>query len=98
MITTNSRTGSKKPSGLILPPMEEYAAKRGRPITHRFRKSKYPIHPGFIKIWRNSISWPHKGDGLPWNSKREPKFTWEREDEIRAKYPHLFSIISSKSN
>ncbi|GJY73895.1 putative reverse transcriptase domain-containing protein [Tanacetum coccineum] len=33
-----------------------------------------------------------------WNSKRGPEFTWEREDEIRAKYPHLFSIISSKSN
>nr|GEV48334.1 retrovirus-related Pol polyprotein from transposon TNT 1-94 [Tanacetum cinerariifolium] len=33
-----------------------------------------------------------------WNSKRGPKFTWEREDEIRAKYPHLFSIITSKSN
>ncbi|GKG03519.1 hypothetical protein Tco_0311155, partial [Tanacetum coccineum] len=33
-----------------------------------------------------------------WNSKRGLEFTWEREDEIRAKYPHLFSIISSKSN
>ncbi|GJX80368.1 putative reverse transcriptase domain-containing protein [Tanacetum coccineum] len=33
-----------------------------------------------------------------WNSKRGPEFTWEREDEIRAKYPYLFSIISSKSN
>ncbi|GJS62697.1 reverse transcriptase domain-containing protein [Tanacetum coccineum] len=33
-----------------------------------------------------------------WNSKRGPKFTWEREDEIHAKYPHLFSIITSKSN
>ncbi|GJZ78520.1 putative reverse transcriptase domain-containing protein [Tanacetum coccineum] len=31
-----------------------------------------------------------------WNSKRGPEFTWEREDEIRAKYPHLFSIITSK--
>ncbi|GJU89950.1 putative reverse transcriptase domain-containing protein, partial [Tanacetum coccineum] len=29
-----------------------------------------------------------------WNSKRGPKFTWEREDEIRAKYPHLFSNIT----
>ncbi|GJU71629.1 putative nucleotidyltransferase, ribonuclease H [Tanacetum coccineum] len=27
-----------------------------------------------------------------WNSKRGPEFTWEREDEIRAKYPHLFEI------
>ncbi|GKB40014.1 putative reverse transcriptase domain-containing protein [Tanacetum coccineum] len=33
-----------------------------------------------------------------WNSKRGPKFTWEREDEIRAKYPHLFFNITSKSN
>ncbi|GKA23582.1 putative reverse transcriptase domain-containing protein [Tanacetum coccineum] len=24
-----------------------------------------------------------------WNSKRGPEFTWECEDEIRAKYPHL---------
>nr|GEX70803.1 reverse transcriptase domain-containing protein [Tanacetum cinerariifolium] len=33
-----------------------------------------------------------------WNSKRGLKFTWEGEDEIRAKYPHLFSNIPSKSN
>ncbi|GJX45218.1 putative reverse transcriptase domain-containing protein [Tanacetum coccineum] len=32
-----------------------------------------------------------------WNSKRGPEFTWEREDEIRAKYPHLFSIITSST-
>nr|GEY11895.1 putative reverse transcriptase domain-containing protein [Tanacetum cinerariifolium] len=33
-----------------------------------------------------------------WNSRRGPEFTWERKDEIRAKYPHLFSNIPSKSN
>ncbi|GKA98202.1 putative reverse transcriptase domain-containing protein [Tanacetum coccineum] len=33
-----------------------------------------------------------------WNSKRGPEFTWEHEDEICAKYPHLFSNITSKSN
>ncbi|GJS49493.1 putative reverse transcriptase domain-containing protein [Tanacetum coccineum] len=33
-----------------------------------------------------------------WNSKRGPKFTWEREDEIRAKYPHLFSNTTPASN
>ncbi|GKC51016.1 hypothetical protein Tco_1073761, partial [Tanacetum coccineum] len=26
-----------------------------------------------------------------WNSKREPEFTWEREDQMRLKYSHLFS-------
>ncbi|GJX42668.1 putative reverse transcriptase domain-containing protein [Tanacetum coccineum] len=33
-----------------------------------------------------------------WNSKRGPEFTWEREDQIRAKYPHLFSNITAASN
>ncbi|GJS38400.1 putative reverse transcriptase domain-containing protein [Tanacetum coccineum] len=33
-----------------------------------------------------------------WNSKRGPEFTWEREDQIRAKYPHLFSNITPSSN
>ncbi|GJU74355.1 hypothetical protein Tco_1265760 [Tanacetum coccineum] len=30
-----------------------------------------------------------------WNSKRRPEFTWEREDQIKLKYPHLFSSVSS---
>ncbi|GJZ90134.1 putative reverse transcriptase domain-containing protein [Tanacetum coccineum] len=30
-----------------------------------------------------------------WNSKRGPEFTWEREDRIKLKYPHLFSADSS---
>nr|GFA25066.1 putative reverse transcriptase domain-containing protein [Tanacetum cinerariifolium] len=25
-----------------------------------------------------------------WNSKRGPEFTWEREDQMQKKYPHLF--------
>ncbi|GKB21013.1 putative reverse transcriptase domain-containing protein [Tanacetum coccineum] len=33
-----------------------------------------------------------------WNSKRGPEFTWEREDQIHAKYPHLFSNITPSSN
>ncbi|GKF83008.1 hypothetical protein Tco_0244664, partial [Tanacetum coccineum] len=33
-----------------------------------------------------------------WNSKRGLEFTWEREDEIRVKYPHLFSNITPASN
>ncbi|GKA16868.1 putative reverse transcriptase domain-containing protein [Tanacetum coccineum] len=30
-----------------------------------------------------------------WNSKRGPEFTWEREDQIKLKYLHLFSNVSS---
>ncbi|GJY13919.1 putative reverse transcriptase domain-containing protein [Tanacetum coccineum] len=33
-----------------------------------------------------------------WNSKRGPEFTWECEDQIRAKYPHLFLNTSPTSN
>nr|GEY58688.1 putative reverse transcriptase domain-containing protein [Tanacetum cinerariifolium] len=33
-----------------------------------------------------------------WNSKRGPEFTWEREDQIHAKYTHLFSNITPTSN
>nr|GEW21312.1 putative reverse transcriptase domain-containing protein [Tanacetum cinerariifolium] len=29
-----------------------------------------------------------------WNSKRGPEFTWEREDQMKLEYPHLFSDIS----
>nr|GEU58020.1 putative reverse transcriptase domain-containing protein [Tanacetum cinerariifolium] len=25
-----------------------------------------------------------------WNSRRDPEFTWEREDQMQKKYPHLF--------
>nr|GEV62239.1 putative reverse transcriptase domain-containing protein [Tanacetum cinerariifolium] len=32
------------------------------------------------------------------NSKRGPEFTWEREDQIRKKYPHLFAMTASTSS
>ncbi|GKC03447.1 putative reverse transcriptase domain-containing protein, partial [Tanacetum coccineum] len=30
-----------------------------------------------------------------WNSKRGPEFTWKREDQMKLKYPHVFSDVSS---
>ncbi|GJT74363.1 hypothetical protein Tco_1041088 [Tanacetum coccineum] len=30
-----------------------------------------------------------------WNSKRGLEFTWEREDQMKLKYPHLYSDVSS---
>ncbi|GJX18143.1 hypothetical protein Tco_0218975 [Tanacetum coccineum] len=32
-----------------------------------------------------------------WNSIRGPEFTWEREDQMKKKYPHLFANPSSTS-
>nr|GFC59908.1 putative reverse transcriptase domain-containing protein [Tanacetum cinerariifolium] len=33
-----------------------------------------------------------------WNSKKGPEFTWEREDQFRKKYPHLFARTAPTSN
>ncbi|GJZ36891.1 putative reverse transcriptase domain-containing protein [Tanacetum coccineum] len=33
-----------------------------------------------------------------WNSRRGPDFTWEREDQFRKKYPHLFTKTTPSSN
>nr|GEV99093.1 reverse transcriptase domain-containing protein [Tanacetum cinerariifolium] len=32
-----------------------------------------------------------------WNSRQGPKFTWEREDSFKKKYPHLFTNRTSSS-
>nr|GEX61003.1 putative reverse transcriptase domain-containing protein [Tanacetum cinerariifolium] len=32
-----------------------------------------------------------------WNFKRGPEFTWEREDQFKQKYPHLFTNRASSS-
>ncbi|KAI3762559.1 hypothetical protein L1987_52990 [Smallanthus sonchifolius] len=33
-----------------------------------------------------------------WESKRGPEFTWEREDQMKLKYPHLFTDTIASSN
>ncbi|GKE33470.1 hypothetical protein Tco_1452792 [Tanacetum coccineum] len=45
----------------------------------------------FKKLKRSRISIAN----VWWNSKRGPEFTWERKDQMRLKYPHLFSDVSS---
>nr|GFA06621.1 putative reverse transcriptase domain-containing protein [Tanacetum cinerariifolium] len=32
-----------------------------------------------------------------WNSKQGPEFTWEREDQFKQKYPHIFTNRASSS-
>ncbi|GJS56912.1 hypothetical protein Tco_0651696 [Tanacetum coccineum] len=34
-------------------------------------------------------------DKVRWNSKQGPEFTWERKDQMKLKYPHLFSSSTS---
>ncbi|GJW41929.1 putative reverse transcriptase domain-containing protein [Tanacetum coccineum] len=45
----------------------------------------------FKKLKRSKISIVK----VRWNSKRGPEFTWEREDQMKLKYPQLFSDVSS---
>ncbi|GJZ27177.1 reverse transcriptase domain-containing protein [Tanacetum coccineum] len=33
-----------------------------------------------------------------WNSRRGPAFTWERKDQFRKKYPHLFTKAAPSSS
>ncbi|GKE66561.1 putative reverse transcriptase domain-containing protein [Tanacetum coccineum] len=33
-----------------------------------------------------------------WNSRRGPEFTWERKNQFRKKYPHLFTNLASSSH
>ncbi|GKF39232.1 hypothetical protein Tco_0119293, partial [Tanacetum coccineum] len=35
---------------------------------------------------------------VQWNSRRGPEFTWERKDQLRKKYQHLFTKTASSSS
>ncbi|KAD3640072.1 hypothetical protein E3N88_29295 [Mikania micrantha] len=35
---------------------------------------------------------------IRWNSQHGPEYTWEREDQMKKKYPHLFSDKTGSSN
>ncbi|GJX74540.1 putative reverse transcriptase domain-containing protein [Tanacetum coccineum] len=35
---------------------------------------------------------------VKWTSKRGPEFTWEREDQFKKKYPHLFTKTAPSSS
>nr|GEZ55283.1 putative reverse transcriptase domain-containing protein [Tanacetum cinerariifolium] len=54
-----------------------------------------------VEIMDQKVKWL-KQSRIPivkvrWNSRREPEFTWEREDQIKKKYPRLFVNPSSMS-
>ncbi|GJU12094.1 putative reverse transcriptase domain-containing protein, partial [Tanacetum coccineum] len=45
----------------------------------------------FMKLKRSRIAIVK----VRWNSKHGPEFTWEHKDQMKLKYPHLFSDVSS---
>ncbi|GJQ97225.1 hypothetical protein Tco_0008364 [Tanacetum coccineum] len=69
-------------------------------IMDEAHKSKYFVHPGepveilekeFKKLKRSRIAIVK----VRWNSKRGPEFTWERENQMKLKYPYFFSDVST---
>nr|GEY78927.1 putative reverse transcriptase domain-containing protein [Tanacetum cinerariifolium] len=54
-----------------------------------------------VEIMDREVKWL-KQSRIPivkvrWKSRRGPEFTWEREDQMKKKYPHLFVNPSSTS-
>ncbi|GJU11480.1 hypothetical protein Tco_1133876 [Tanacetum coccineum] len=55
-----------------------------------------------VEIMDREVKWL-KRSRIPlikvrWNSKRGPEFTWEREDQFKKKYPHLFTKTAPSSS
>nr|GEZ63016.1 putative reverse transcriptase domain-containing protein [Tanacetum cinerariifolium] len=48
-----------------------------------------------LEIMDHEVKWLKRSQiplvKVQWNSKRGPEFTWECEDQLRKKYPHLFA-------
>ncbi|GJR73436.1 putative reverse transcriptase domain-containing protein [Tanacetum coccineum] len=71
--------------------IHNYADKRRKPLEFSIEVPVKILEREFKKLKRSRISIVK----VRWNSKRGPEFTWEREDQMKLKYPHLFSDVSS---
>nr|GFB30934.1 hypothetical protein [Tanacetum cinerariifolium] len=61
----------------------------------RFMEEPIEIMDREVKRLRNSRVPIVK---VRWNSRRVPEFTWEREDQFKKKYPHLFTKTALSSS
>ncbi|GJZ93185.1 putative reverse transcriptase domain-containing protein [Tanacetum coccineum] len=69
---------------------KSYADKRRKPLEFSVELVEI-LEREFKKLKRSRIAIVK----VRWNSKRGLEFTWEREDQMKLKYPHLFSNVSS---
>nr|GEU78370.1 hypothetical protein [Tanacetum cinerariifolium] len=69
---------------------KSYGDKRRNPIEFSVEPVEV-LEREFKKLKRSRISIVK----VRWNSKRGPEFTWEREDQMKLKYPYLFSEVSN---
>nr|GFB60019.1 putative reverse transcriptase domain-containing protein [Tanacetum cinerariifolium] len=61
----------------------------------RFVEEPIEIMDREVKRLRNSCVPIVK---VRWNSRKGPEFTWEREDQFKKKYPHLFTKTTPSSS
>nr|GFA21023.1 hypothetical protein [Tanacetum cinerariifolium] len=68
----------------------------------RLKQSRIPLVKEPVEIMDCEVKWLKRSRILlvkvRWNSKRGSEFTWERKDQFRKKYPHLFARTASTSN
>ncbi|XP_076923297.1 uncharacterized protein LOC143585383 [Bidens hawaiensis] len=82
---------------------KSYADNRRRPLEFQDirvdDKLRFVEEPVEVMDWkiqklrRNRI----KLVKVRWNSRLGPEFTWERQDQMKAKYPHLFPVETETS-
>ncbi|XP_076935028.1 uncharacterized protein LOC143601522 [Bidens hawaiensis] len=66
-------------------------------VDNKLRFVEEPVEVMDLKIQklrRNRI----KLVKVRWNSRQGPDFTWERQDQMKQKYPHLFPVESEVNN
>ncbi|GJY15268.1 putative reverse transcriptase domain-containing protein [Tanacetum coccineum] len=68
-----------------------YANNRMKPLVFSVEEPMEILERDFKKLKRSRIAIVK----VRWNSKRGPVFTWKREDQMKLKYPHLFSSVNS---
>nr|GEV62122.1 reverse transcriptase domain-containing protein [Tanacetum cinerariifolium] len=67
----------------------------GDKVMLKFVEEPVKIMDHDVKRLRNSRVLIFK---VRWNSRRGPEFTWEREDQFKKKYPHLFTKTAPSSS
>ncbi|GJU46630.1 hypothetical protein Tco_1203896 [Tanacetum coccineum] len=77
-------------SPLINKHMSTYAPKGLPAGALKFSRQHKPVEIVDREVKRLKQSWIAIVK-FHWKSERGPEFTWEREDQIKKKYPHLFT-------
>ncbi|GJU45688.1 ribonuclease H-like domain-containing protein [Tanacetum coccineum] len=78
---------------------KSYADKRRKPLEFSVVDDKLNFMEEHVEILEREVKKLKQSRiaivKVWWNSKCRPEFTWEREDQMKLKYPHLFIDVNS---